>query len=89
VRGTVRAQTDPDAQRRYSVAVTESLGWHPVPGKFHLFAVDIDDVTYIRYDNATGDQFVSRWPHGGEYVRRGTSATSLGRPEARHELLRR
>ena len=88
MRGTVQAQTDPDIQYRYSDAVTESLGWHPVPGEFHLFAVDIDDVTYIRYDDATGDQFVSRWPHGGEYVRRGTSATSLGPPQARHELLR-
>jgi hypothetical protein len=89
LRGTARAHTDPDLQRRYSDAVAESLGWRPVPGKFHLFAVDIGDVTFIRYDDPTGDQFVTRWPHGGEFVRRGTSATSLGQPEERHEFLRR
>jgi hypothetical protein len=89
VRGTARAHSDPDLQRRYSDAVAESLGWRPVPGKFHLFAVDIGDVTFIRYDDATGDQFVTRWPDGGEFVRRGTSATSLGRPEQWQELLRR
>jgi hypothetical protein len=89
VRGTAQAHSDPDLQRRYSDAVAESLGWRPVPGKFHLFAVDIGDVTFIRYDDATGDQFVARWPDGGEFVRRGTSATSLGRPEQWQELLRR
>jgi hypothetical protein len=89
LRGTARAHTAPDLQRRYADAVAESLGWRPVPGRFHLFAVDIDDVTFIRYDDATGDQFVARWPDGGEFVRRGTSATSLGQPEERHEFLRR
>jgi hypothetical protein len=89
VRGTARAHSDPDLQRRYSDAVAESLGWRPMPGRFHLFAVDIDDISFIRYDDATGDQFVTRWPDGGEFVRRGTSATSLGRPEQRHELLGR
>ncbi len=89
LRGTARPRTDPELQRRYSAAVAESLGWRPVPGRFHLFAVDIDDISYLRYDDATGDQFVTRWPAGEEFVRRGTSATSLGRPEEWHELLRR
>lgn len=89
LRGTAQPRADPELQRRYAVAVAENLGWRPVPGEFHLFAVDIDDVTFIRYDDATGDQFVTRWPHGGEYVRRGTSATTLGRAEEWHELLRR
>ncbi|HEU5268812.1 MAG TPA: pyridoxamine 5'-phosphate oxidase family protein [Jatrophihabitans sp.] len=89
LRGTARAQTDPDIQRRYSEAVAESLGWRPVPGRFHLFAVEVEDVTFISYDDATGDQFVARWPAGDEYVRRGTSATTLGQPEERRELLRR
>ena len=62
-------------------AVVASLGWRPEPGRFHLFGVDIDDVTVIRYDDATGDQFVTRWPGTGEFVRRGTSATTLGDPE--------
>jgi hypothetical protein len=89
LRGTARPHTEPELHRRYAAAVAEGLGWHPVPGRFHLFAVDIDDITFIRYDDATGDQFVTRWPRGGEFVRRGTSATSLGEPEQRHELLRR
>jgi Pyridoxamine 5'-phosphate oxidase len=87
VRGTARAETDPSVQRRYAGAVADALGWRPVPGEFHLFAVDVDDVTFIRYEDATGDQFVTRWPRGGEFVRRGTSTTTLGTPEPREELL--
>jgi hypothetical protein len=87
VRGRARAETNPSVQHRYAAAVGKALGWHPVPGKFHLFAVQVDDVTFIRYEGAAGDQFVTRWPRGGEFVRRGTSATSLGGPEPRHELL--
>jgi Pyridoxamine 5'-phosphate oxidase len=87
VRGVVRAETDPAVQGRYSAVVAENLGWRPVPGEFHLFAVDLRDVTVVRYDEATGDQFVTRWPNGGEFVRRGRSATTLGPPETRQELL--
>jgi hypothetical protein len=87
VRGTARAETDPSVQRRYAAAVGEALGWRPTSGEFHLFAVDVDDVTVIRYVQATGDQFVTRWPRGGEFVRRGTSTTTLGTPEPHHELL--
>jgi hypothetical protein len=43
-------------QRRYAAAVSASLGWAPEPGRFHLFRIDIDAVTFIRYDDATGDQ---------------------------------
>jgi hypothetical protein len=87
VRGSARPEADPDVHQRYAAAVWDSLGWRPVPGEFHLFAVEIDDITFIRYDDATGDQFVTRWPSGGEFVRRGTSATTLGRPEPRTDLL--
>jgi Pyridoxamine 5'-phosphate oxidase len=87
VRGTARAETDRQMQHRYAVAVADSLGWRPLPGAFHLFAVDIEDITLVRYEDATGDQFVTRWPHGGEFVRRGTSPTTLGPPERRRELL--
>jgi hypothetical protein len=87
IRGTTRAETDPGVQQRYAAAVSEALGWHPVPGCFRLFAVQISDITVIRYDDASGDQFVTRWPEGGEYVRRGTSATTLGPPEPHHDLL--
>jgi Pyridoxamine 5'-phosphate oxidase len=87
VRGTVRAEHDPEVQRRYAEAVAQTLGWAPVPGRFRLFAVRIGDVTLVHYDEATGDQFVTRWPDGGEFVRRGTSATTVGPPEPRHDLL--
>ena len=56
-------------------------------GRVHLFRVDVADVTYIRYDEPTGDQYVTRWPQSREYVRRGTSATSVGRPEPPEDLL--
>src|SRR5262245_31371776 len=87
VRGRAVATDDPAVQSRYAEAVADSLGWRPEPGRFHLFAVDIDEVTVIRYDDANGDQYVVRWPAGREFVRRGTSATSVGDPEPHSELL--
>ena len=87
VRGTARAEEDPDRQRRYARGVAEALGWEPEPGRFHLFALDISDITFIRYDDATGDQFVASWPPAREFVRRGTTATSVGKPEPIADLL--
>ena len=87
VRGTTRAESDPDVQARYAAAVGASLGWTPEPGRFHLFAVAIGQVTFIRYDDATGDQHVVRWPPAREFMRRGTTATSLGEPEPVHDIL--
>lgn len=81
LRGTVEHVADEARQRRYAAAVTEALPWSPEVGRFHLFRVEVDDVTYVRYDNASGDQYVVRWPAGTEVVRRGTSATSLGDPQ--------
>jgi hypothetical protein len=88
IRGMARAEHDLSAQRRYAEAVAASLGWNPEPGRFHLFEVDIDNVTFIRYDDATGDQHVVRWPPGHEFIRRGTSATSVGAPEPVSGILR-
>jgi general stress protein 26 len=87
VRGTAVAIDDRGAQRRYADAVSSALPWSPEVGRFHLFRIDVEDVTFLRYDNATGDQFLTRWPAGTETVRRATSATSLGDPEAHHDLL--
>jgi hypothetical protein len=56
-------------------------------GRFHLFSIDIENVVYLRYDDDTGDQYLTVWPPGRESVRRGTSATSVGGPEPRQELL--
>lgn len=87
VRGRVIAERSPHRLRDYAEAVTAQLGWTPEPGRFHLFSVDIDDVSFIRYEEKTGDQFVTRWPAAIEFVRRGTSATSLGPREPHREFL--
>jgi hypothetical protein len=87
VRGHAVDEQDPSLQQRYAEAVAAALGWQPEPGHFHLFSVDISDVTFIRYDEPTGDQFVATWPPAREFVRRGTSATSVGVPEPVTDLL--
>jgi hypothetical protein len=87
IRGTARAEENPDVQARYAAAVGASLGWTPEPGRFHLFAVAIGEVTFIRYDDASGDQHVAQWPPAREYIRRGTTATSLGPAEPAHDIL--
>jgi hypothetical protein len=87
VRGTARAEDDPGVHRRYADAVAASLGWSPTPGRFHLFAIDISQVSFISYQTATGDQHVAMWPPGREYIRRATSATSVGDPEPVSDLL--
>jgi hypothetical protein len=87
IRGRARAEHDVSIQRRYAAAVAAALGWNPEPGRFHLFAVDIEQVTFIRYDDATGDQYVAMWPPPREFIRRGTSPTSLGDREAATDLL--
>jgi hypothetical protein len=81
IRGVARSEHDLAIQARYASAVSAALGWTPEPGRFHLFEVDIRHVTFIEYDDATGGQHVALWPDGREFVRRGTSATSVGEPE--------
>lgn len=81
IRGTARAENDPATQRRYADAVAASLGWNPQLGHFHLFAVDMSQVTFITYDpGGSGDQHVAMWPPGREFIRRATSPTSVGDP---------
>jgi pyridoxamine 5'-phosphate oxidase-like protein len=87
LRGTAVAEHDPAAQRRYAAAVAAALGWNPQPGRFHLFRIDADEVIFIRYDDATGDQHVARWPAGTEFIRPGTTATSVGDPRPVSEVL--
>ncbi len=87
IRGTARAEGNPEVWRRYAAAVSASLGWSPEPGRFHLFAVVIGGATYIRYDEATGDQHVAQWPPPREFIRRGTSATSLGDPQPVRDII--
>jgi hypothetical protein len=85
LRGRAIVVDDPERRSRYreSVAV---LGWQPVEPSFHLFVVEISDVTFVRYAT-TGDQYVTRWPAGIEFIRRATSPTSVGTPEPIRDLL--
>ena len=87
IRGRAITESSPEVQRGYAQQVRDRIGWNPEPGRFHLFRIEIDDVTFIRYEEATGDQFVTRWPENREFVRRGTSATSLGDPQPYRDLL--
>jgi len=80
VRGRAIAVDDRAARARYRDAVAV-LGWRPEEPWFHLFRIEIEDLTLIRYA-PSGDQFVVRWPSRTEFVRRETSATSVGPPEA-------
>jgi Pyridoxamine 5'-phosphate oxidase len=87
IRG-IAVEVDSDFVRDgYAEQVRTRLGWEPTPGRFHLFSVDIRDVTFIRYDDASGDQFVARWPSGQEFVRRGDGGTALHDPEPHQALL--
>lgn len=73
-------------EQRYAEVCSRELGWSPVVGRFHLFRIDVHDVTFIRWEG-DNNQYVTRWPPGTEYVRRGTSATSVGPPEPIRHLL--
>ena len=87
MRGTAVTVDDVGTQQRYAAQVGAALGWSPDPGRFHLFRVAIEEVTVIRYDDATGDQHVALWPKAAEFVRRGTSATSVGEREPTRQIL--
>lgn len=87
VRGRAIHEDDPTLSARVADAVTAQLGWRPEVGRFHPFRIDVEDVTFVHWDDRTNDQYLSRWPEGREQVRRGTSATSNGPPEPHRELL--
>jgi hypothetical protein len=87
LRGRAVAEPSEDVQACFAAVVAEQLGWTPEAGRFHLFRVEVEDIAFVRWVDATNDQFITRWPVGGEYVRRGTSATSVGPPEPVSELL--
>lgn len=87
VRGRAIAEGRRPVLHRYADAVGEALGWHPVVGAFHLFAVDLHSVSSVSYD-ARGDQHVAIWPPGREFVRPMVTATEVGDPRPAHDLLR-
>jgi hypothetical protein len=69
-----------------AAAVAGRKDYRPVPGMFHLFRVDVEDVAFVRW-GGDNDQYLTRWPPGVEELRRGTSATSTASPEPYSELL--
>jgi pyridoxamine 5'-phosphate oxidase-like protein len=87
IRGVARAEHDPGRQKRYAETAANELGWSPEVGRFHLWEVEIDEIAVLSYDVATGDQYVAMWPPGREFIRRATSATSLGEPEPVSDLI--
>lgn len=86
VRGRAVVEEGDELNERVAGAVAHEKDYTPVPGKFHLFRVDIDDITFVRWGE-DNDQYLTRWPPGVEQVRRGTSATSNAPPEPYSELL--
>ena len=79
LRGKAMPVHDATSRARYADAVSV-LGWQPTEPWFHLIRMDVSDATYVWYAES-GDQHVARWPERREYVRRATSATSVGDPE--------
>jgi hypothetical protein len=64
VRGRAILETDTATQARFAQTVRELYGWGPDPGTFHLFRIDIDDITFIDREHATNpyDPEITRWP---------------------------
>lgn len=77
LRGKAVSVGDREVQQRYADAVASALHWRPELGLFNLFRIDLEDVTYIHFDEP-GDQHVARWPAGIEYRREHLTPTSYG-----------
>lgn len=61
VYGRALPVADPDERDRYGAALFDRIGWRP-PGDFHLFAVTIEEVGYIRVEGK--EHRVSHWRPG-------------------------
>jgi hypothetical protein len=84
LRGRAISVNDAALRGRYCEAVS-ALGWRPEEPYFHLFRIDISDVAFVGY-HPNGDQQVARWPARVEFLRRATSATSVGDAEPMSDL---
>src|SRR5206468_6240743 len=49
VRGRATLETDLGLNARAAETISQQLGWTPDVGKFHLFRVEVEDVTFIRW----------------------------------------
>jgi len=75
LRGRALAVQDPEVVELYCQALQEKINWRP-DGPFHLFAVDIERITFIKYAE-NGDQLVREWRPGAppnERLRRWTGS---------------
>lgn len=79
VRGRVTEVIEPERRARLCAAIGAVLPWQPDPERVDPFVVDVDSVVHITY--VDGDQYVTSWPAKRRFVRRLTSATSVGNPE--------
>lgn len=86
LRGVARVVEDASLHEAYAAVAGVELGWQPVVGDFALFAIEIDSLTYIGYDSATGAQHVALWPANEEYLRETLSPTKLGPKQAVRRL---
>jgi hypothetical protein len=68
-------------------AARPRLGWDPQVGCFHLFEVNVDHLTYIRYDPVTEHQHVAMWPPAREFIRQHATATSLKDPQPAADII--
>jgi len=75
LRGRALEIDDPDAVERYCEALYAAIDWRP-DGQFHLFALELESATYIKYLE-NGDQQLIEWRPGSpawERLRRWTGS---------------
>lgn len=48
LRGRALPEDDPGVQARFADEAAKRVGWRAEIGKFHLFRVDVEDITFIR-----------------------------------------
>ncbi|HEY5639003.1 MAG TPA: hypothetical protein VIW01_03040, partial [Dehalococcoidia bacterium] len=60
LRGRARDVADPDVRETYSKALFEKIGFRPEGLEWHLFAIDIEHVALIAFENE--EKTVQTWP---------------------------
>ena len=60
LRGRARDIGDPDVREAYAKALFEKIGWRPQEPELHLFAIDIEHVALIVFENE--QKTVQTWP---------------------------
>jgi hypothetical protein len=83
IRGRAIFEADVGRRSAFCVAVVAALPhWGEVdPDRVELFRVDVESASVVSY-GSSGDQHVLLWPSRRSFVRRATSGTSVGEPEA-------